>query len=211
MQRQCWELSLPDDRGKWYDVAFEFVHSWTSEDGELSMQIPTDQAGVPCGRWVAPGPLTEEALDKAVSHSFGEALELLKDKISSFTPLEKIQELLTVELSAPARMLRTANEHWWEGRRAREAFDFAGAEAAFKAAAKTFASDWWGSDGVEGATNLALEMRALKELKEELDAKMESGDRHRTRFDFREAAQQYQGVGEKFEICLLFQTFLICE
>jgi len=199
MQRQCWELSLPDDRGKWYDVTYEFVHSWASEeDSELSMQIPADQPGVPCGRWVAPGPLTEEALDKAVSHSFGEALELLKDKISSFTPLEKIQELLTVELSAPARMLRTANEHWWDGRRARENFDFAVAEAAFKTAAKTFASDWWGSDGVESATSLALEMRALKELKENLDEKMEAGDRLRKRFDFKEAAQQYQGVGEQF-------------
>jgi hypothetical protein len=132
MQRQCWELSLPNSEGKWYDPNFETLHEWRSENGELSMSISPSKPGVASGRWVALGPLTDEDLNKAVSHAFGEALEVLNLKVGSYTPLDKMQQLVTIELSAPTRTLRTANDHWWRGRRARQAFDFAEAERAFK-------------------------------------------------------------------------------
>ena len=198
MQRLCWELSLPDDSGKWYHHSFEHVHSWKSEDGELRSDLPEDEQGVARGQWVAAGPLSDEALDKAVTHAFGEAMDLLKAKVSSFTPLDKIEELVSAELSEPTRTLRCANEYWWAARRARERFDFAEAEMAFKAAAKTFALDWWGADGADGATTLALEMIDLKHLQTELDAKMEGGDRHRKRFDFIEAIQEYNDLGDRY-------------
>ena len=205
MQRLCWAATRPGGAAataagaqKHYDAEFSRVHKWKSADGALAYEIPAHLPGIPSGKWVASGPVPEQALEEAIQAASAECRALLSDKVGSFTPEDKVEELATAELSAPTRTMRTANNECWSGRRAREAFAFSEAAVAFRRAAKNFAGDWWGASGAEAAGLLASEMAALDRLKTETDEKMDRGDRCRRQFLFAEAIEAYEGCRGAF-------------
>lgn len=194
MERAALRMSNPNDHDLWYNPSDSSVTEWRRLGGFDGADVFTVNDGVPQGRWVSAGPLAESALEEIISSELTNAYDLLTSKAGFYTPKEKVKELVDNEVQPVIDAIRTANAAWTKAKAAREVFDMEGAEVAFNTAARALASDWWGQGAEAYGRRLAMECKALRNLKLELDSTMEKADKMRQKFQFLEAMAMYDSA-----------------
>eukprot|EP00282_Hemiselmis_andersenii_P008099 CAMPEP_0114121222 /NCGR_PEP_ID=MMETSP0043_2-20121206/7065_1 /TAXON_ID=464988 /ORGANISM="Hemiselmis andersenii, Strain CCMP644" /LENGTH=439 /DNA_ID=CAMNT_0001213893 /DNA_START=333 /DNA_END=1649 /DNA_ORIENTATION=- len=137
LQRMARAITDAATGGLWWDPTADVRPRSAYQGFEVEVE-----GGVPFGKWVAEGPMTQEELEGAMEREYLRGFDLMKSKVGLYAGDEKIRELVEEELKEPSKAVRELNSQWTNTKVAVEEFRFNDALVAVEAAAKLLKEDW---------------------------------------------------------------------